>query len=291
MAEFKLEGVGVALVTPFKKDLTIDFDGLTAVIEHVIQGGCNYIVALGTTAETPTLSIEEKILLTDFIRSKVDGRVPLIIGIGGNNTERVVRVIKERDLKGYSAILSVTPFYNKPTQTGLFMHYKKIAENSPLPIILYNVPSRTGVNLTAETTLKLAEIPNITGIKEASGNLEQIREIIDNKPENFNVISGDDAFTCEIMKRGGSGVISVLANAFPKAILNLTRLCLENRIEEAACAQNKLKDIISHLFEEGNPAGVKCILSLQGLIENNLRLPLVPVSKNTENKIKRSMSL
>lgn len=289
MAKLQTTGLGVALVTPFNEDLSIDFDGLDRMINHVIKGGCDYIVALGTTAETPTLSSAEKVKLTSFISQCAGGRLPLVIGIGGNNTFEVVNLIKERDLTGYSAVLSVTPYYNKPTQKGLIKHYNMIADASPLPVILYNVPGRTGVNLTAKSTLELAKHPNIGGIKEASGDLRQIEEIINNKPEDFSVISGDDGCICPIMKMGGEGVISVLANAFPKQISEMVKRCVSKEFEPAELIQEELKELTKHIFSEGNPAGIKFALSELGLINNILRLPLVEISEETEKKIKMTM--
>ena len=286
MAELMLEGLGVALVTPFKKDLSIDFEALEKLIEHVISGGCDYLVALGTTGETPTLTFEEKVLVTRFIREKAAGRLPLILGIGGNSTAKVIEEIKRRDLEGYTAILSVTPYYNKPNQKGLYLHYKAISEASPLPLVLYNVPGRTGVNLSAQTTLKLAEDShNIVGVKEASGKLEQSEEIIKNVRKEFFLISGDDAAVAPLMQKGASGVISVLANAFPSRMKKLVNLCQEQRFKEAFELQHKLQSIIGHLFEDGNPAGVKSILSQMGMIQNILRLPLVAVSPGIEEKL------
>lgn len=287
MADLILNGAGVALVTPFNADLSVDFESLEKVIEHIVDGGCDYIVALGTTAETPTLSYKEKIEVTKFVKNKINGKIPLVIGIGGNNTNGVIQDIATRDLEGYSAILSVTPYYNKPTQEGLFQHFKAISESSPLPIILYNVPGRTGVNLTAETTLRLSELPNICGIKEASGNIVQCEEILKKGNEGFFVTSGDDALTCDLMKKGGVGVISVLANAFPKEVKSLVRLCQQNNYPEASKLQNLLNPFIGNLFEDGNPAGVKAVLSKIGLLKNVLRLPLVPVSKRLDEKLEK----
>lgn len=288
MSKIRLTGLGVALVTPFKNDLSIDYNSLEKLINHVIEGGCDYIVALGTTAETPTLTQEEKILVAEFIKEKNENRVPLVIGIGGNNTSAVCNGIRNAHLEGYSAILSVTPYYNRPTQRGLFEHYKAISENSPLPIILYNVPGRTGVNLTAKTTLELAELTsNIYGIKEASGNLAQCEEIINYAPKEFNLISGDDSATCDLMKRGASGVISVLANAFPKQMKEIIEQCRSNNFKEAYAKLDSLRSMIKAVFEEGNPSGIKAALSNFGLVENVLRLPLVTVSKESEEKIKK----
>lgn len=285
-------GLGVALVTPFKKDLSIDYDSLARIINHLIDGSADYIVALGTTAETPTLTSEEKQHLTTFIREITADRIPLIIGIGGNNTSAVIEEIRCRNLEGYSAILSVVPYYNKPTQEGLFYHFKAISEASPIPIVLYNVPGRTGANLTSATTLRLANNSNkIIGIKEASGKKDQIKEIIKESPEGFSVISGNDNDTAFLMKSGAKGVISVLGNALPKNVKYLINLCEEKKYEESEAYQNKLNPLIRHLFEDGNPAGVKFILSKMGLCENILRLPLTPVSKEVGEKIEKAVSL
>lgn len=287
MEHINLDGLGVALATPFNEDLSIDYEALLRLIEHVIKGGCDYIVVLGTTSETPTLSLDEKILLSEFIRVNVNGRVPLVIGIGGNNTRKVCESMRDRDLAGYSAILSVTPYYNKPNQRGLLEHYSVLAENSPLPLILYNVPGRTGVNLSAETTLKLArKFENIIAIKEASGKIEQCKEIIAGAPAGFSLISGDDGTTCDIMSIGGKGVISVLANAFPAPLKALLEVCNKADWTKARQTQDSLKEIISPLFEEGNPVGIKATLAELGLIKNVLRLPLVPASPGLCKKIK-----
>lgn len=285
-----LSGLGVALITPFKQDMSIDFKSLESMIEHVIKGGVDYIVALGTTAETPNLSSEEKDEVAQFIREKVAERVPLVIGIGGNNTMRVVRNLNNRKIEGYSAVLSVTPYYNKPTQEGLYQHFKVISQASPLPVILYNVPGRTGVNLSAKTTLKLAqECHNIKGIKEASGNMEQCREIIEGAPKGFDVISGNDGDTAEIIRLGGCGVISVMANALPEEMKKLLSLCEKRKFDEAHAFQSSLSGIINSLFEDGNPAGVKALLSKMGMVENILRLPLTPVGERVSQKIDKAM--
>ncbi|MCH5240405.1 MAG: 4-hydroxy-tetrahydrodipicolinate synthase [Muribaculaceae bacterium] len=285
---FKFTGLGVALVTPFKRDFSIDYDSLKKVINFVIEGGCDYIVALGTTAETPTLTREEKDEITSFIRKETGGRIPLVLGIGGNNTQRVIRNIEQRDLEGYSAILSVTPYYNKPTQEGLFQHFKAISESSPLPIILYNVPGRTGVNMTSNTTLRLAlSSPKFIGIKEASGKLDQSQEIIKGAPAGFSLISGNDSDTAAIMAMGGSGVISVLGNVLPSNMKKLVELCRNLKFDEATELQMRLNPLIKYLFEDGNPAGVKCLLSKSGLVENFLRLPLVGVSDTIKEKLEK----
>lgn len=284
------KGLGVALVTPFKEDLSIDYEALGNLISHVITGGVDYIVVLGTTAETPTLSLEEKNEVARFIRKKTDNQVPLVLGIGGNNTKGVINDILSRDLDGYSAILSVTPYYNKPTQEGLYLHFKEISQASPLPILLYNVPGRTGVNLSAATTLRLVETcPNICGIKEASGDINQAKEIIDKAPSKFNLVSGNDSDIYSIMQLGGKGVISVLANAFPAEVKKIVSLCNNRQFEEAKKLQEDLNPLIGHLFEDGNPGGVKALLTQLGLVKNILRLPLVPVGRTVyENLSKKS---
>lgn len=291
MSEFKLKGLGVALVTPFNPDKSIDYNGLRRMIEHVIAGKADYIVVTGTTGETPTLFRQERDEVRNFVKKTVDGRIPIVLGLGGNHTMGLVKRLKEIDMTGFSALLSVTPFYNKPSQEGLKQHYICIAENSPLPVILYNVPSRTGVNLSAETTLSLASASkNIIGIKEASGNMNQIEEIIKNKPSNFEVISGDDAFTFPLMTMGAVGVISVIGNAFPLEIGNMVRLCLDGKFNEALPIHWKFKELFNLLFVDGNPAGVKCALNALGLIENELRLPLVPTRLVTNEKIHKLMA-
>ena len=288
MADVNLNGIGVALVTPFKKDYSIDYEALDKLLDHLMKGYCDYFVILGTTAETPTLSLDEKLMVTRFVKEKIGGRIPLVLGIGGNNTMGIVKDIQTRDLDGYSAILSVAPYYNKPTQEGLYQHFKTICDNSPLPIVLYNVPSRTGVNISAKTTLRLADYsPKIAGIKEASGNLEQIEEIIKNSDDNFAVISGNDSDTFPLMRMGAKGVISVLGNAFPKEVKHLYNLCVNRKYEEAESFQRSLNPIIGSLFEDGNPAGVKALLSHMGILENVLRLPLIPVSAFVESKLKK----
>ena len=292
MADTKLEGLGVALVTPFKEDFSIDYSGLERLIEHVIEGGCDYIVALGTTAETPTLSREEKNALTQFIKEKVSGRLPLVIGIGGNNTYGVVEEIRSRDLTGYEAILSVVPYYNKPTQEGLYQHFRTISEASPIPMLLYNVPGRTGVNLTAKTTIKIyRDSKNILGIKEASGNISQSEEIINGTDNNFKLISGNDSDTFSLMELGARGVISVLANAYPKEVKKLVTLCQNKETSEAKNYQESLQTLIKNLFIDGNPAGVKALLSQMNIVKNILRLPLVPVSKEIEKELIKSTAI
>ncbi|MCM1490593.1 MAG: 4-hydroxy-tetrahydrodipicolinate synthase [Muribaculum sp.] len=288
MAHINILGMGVALITPFTSTKEIDYKALERVINHVLDNNADFLVVLGTTGETPTLSLEEKLSVMKFVRETVDGKVPLVVGIGGNNTAEVVRMVKETDLEGYSAILSVVPFYNKPSQEGIYCHFKAIAEASPLPVILYNVPGRTGVNMTADTTLRLArEVPNIIGIKEASGQIHQIERLTREKPDSFAVISGDDGMTYPLMTLGAEGVISVLGNAYPKEFSEMVHLCLEGNYIEAVDYHYRFREIISLLFSDGNPAGVKCVMHDMGLIENELRLPLVPVSDHTAQEILR----
>ncbi|MDE5868633.1 MAG: 4-hydroxy-tetrahydrodipicolinate synthase [Muribaculaceae bacterium] len=274
------------MITPFKKDKSIDFDSLEVLIERLIKAEADYIVVLGTTGETPALFPEEKHSICSFIREKVAGRIPLVLGLGGNNTLGVIKALKDTDLTGFSAILSVVPYYNKPSQEGIFQHYKAIAEASPLPVILYNVPGRTGINMTAETTLRIAgECKNVIGIKEASGNFSQIQEIIKNKRDNFTVISGDDSITYPLMTLGAEGVISVIGNAYPKEFGKMVRLCLTGKYSEALPIHLEFTELFNLLFVDGNPAGVKCTLNAMGLIENELRLPLVPTRISTNEEI------
>ena len=285
------KGTGVAIVTPFDKKGSIDFGSLEKIINHIIKNGVNYIVVLGTTGENVTLSKEEKKSVADFVVKTTKKRVPIMLGIGGNNTLDVIDTIKHADFKGIDAVLSVSPYYNKPTQKGIFEHYKMIAANCPLPIIIYNVPSRTSMNICAETTLKIAnEIPNVIGIKEASGSLGQCMKIIQNKPKNFLVISGDDALTLPLMAIGADGVISVVANAFPKEFSGMVNFALKNDFTKAAALHYKLLDIIELLFAEGSPSGVKAALEILGLTQNNVRLPLVTVGKEVYNQLKKKIN-
>jgi len=285
-----LIGSGVALITPFKEDNNIDFEALGKLIEHQIAGGINYLVSLGTTGETATLTKQEKSEILAFTAEIVDGRIPLVGGIGGNNTQEILDNIHHFDLSKYSALLSVSPYYNKPTQEGIFQHYKAISKSSPLPIILYNVPGRTGSNIEAKTTTRLAhECSNIIGIKEASGNFTQYSEILRDKPDEFLLISGDDALALPMIALGASGVISVLANALPAEVNDLTRLCLDGDFKNAGKVHARLIEIINLCFVEGNPAGVKAILQQKGIIEDWLRLPLTPVRDETRNKIAKEL--
>jgi 4-hydroxy-tetrahydrodipicolinate synthase len=282
----KFIGTGVAIVTPFRNDGSIDFKSLGKLLEHVIKGGVNYIVALGTTGESVTLSRDEKKAVVSFVTDTVCGRVPVVVGIGGNNTQEILDSINHNDLSNVDAILSVAPYYNKPSQEGFFLHFKAIAEICPLPVILYNVPGRTGSNMTADTTVRLAkEFRNIVAIKEASGNLGQVMGIVKNKPRNFLVISGDDALTLPIISLGGSGTISVIANACPKTFSDMVNHALKGSFDKAAVLNYKLYDLMNALFEEGNPSGVKAALEILKVSPNNLRLPLVRVTDGLHKKI------
>jgi 4-hydroxy-tetrahydrodipicolinate synthase len=286
----RFKGTGVAIVTPFKNDLSIDFASLGKVINHVIDGGIGYIVSLGTTGETVTLSKDEKSAVVSYTLEVVDKRVPVVLGIGGNNTQELIGCIRDFDLTNIDAILSVSPYYNKPNQRGLYLHYKALAASSPVPVILYNVPSRTGSNLTAETCLQLAkDCENIIGIKEASGDMIQIMKILRDKPEDFLVISGDDATAMAVIAAGGVGVISVIANAFPAAWSEMINHALKTNMKSAREIQYKYLELIELLFADGSPAGVKAMLSIMGLCHNNLRLPLVPVNKSILARIQKAI--
>ncbi|MDE7160357.1 MAG: 4-hydroxy-tetrahydrodipicolinate synthase [Muribaculaceae bacterium] len=280
--------MGVAMITPFREDYSIDFDALGGVIDHIVGGEADFIVVLGTTAETPTLSDEEQRRVKEFAVERVRGRVPLVLGLGGNNTAALQRRLSQENLSGYSAILSVVPYYSKPTQEGIYRHYMAVAEASPLPVVMYNVPGRTGANMLASTVLRLArEQPKIIGIKEASGRPDQIREILEGRPEGFEVISGDDALTYPVMGIGASGVISVLGNAFPREFTRMVRLCRDGRREEARAIHDKFNEFYKLLFAEGNPGGIKSAMEALGLSKNVLRLPLVPVSSPTGLRIRQ----
>ena len=285
-----IKGTGVAIVTPFKNDSSIDFAALGRVINHVITGGVNYIVAMGTTGESVTLAKEEKKAIISYVVEAVDNRVPLVVGIGGNNTQEVISYIRHANLTRVDGILSVAPYYNKPSQKGLFLHFKEIANCSPIPVIIYNVPSRTACNLSAETCLELAHgCENIVAVKEASGDISQIMRIIKGKPENFSVISGDDMLTIPIIAAGGTGVISVLANAFPMQCNDLVTQSLKNNFKSAREIQFQFLEMIELLFIEGNPSGVKAMLNILNICHNNLRLPLVPVSRAVHTRIQKAI--
>jgi 4-hydroxy-tetrahydrodipicolinate synthase len=286
----RFRGTGVAIVTPFKSDLSIDFSAFGRIVNHVVDGGVNYIVVMGTTGESVTLTRDEKKAIINYILEAIDGRIPLVVGIGGNNTQEVVSQLRNFELEKVDAILSVAPYYNKPNQRGLFQHFKTIAAYSPAPVIIYNVPGRTGCNISAETCLQLAhECENIGGVKEASGNMEQIMRIIKGKPESFNVISGDDLTTLPIIAAGGSGVISVLANAFPAQWSEMVSHCLKSNFKAAREIQFRFMELIELLFIEGSPAGIKAVLNILNLSQNTLRLPLVPVSRTIFSKIQKTV--
>ena len=281
------KGVGVALVTPFMENGAIDFAAVAKIVDNLIEGGVDYILVLGTTGETPTLTSDERKALIRFVRERVSGRVHLMVGVGGNCTRDVVAALRSWDLSGYDAILSVNPYYNKPNQEGLYQHFKAIAEASPLPVMLYNIPGRTGVNMAPETIARLAkDFSNIIGVKEASGNLEQMERVKALTPNDFLLISGDDGLTVEVIKRGGVGVISVLANAYPAETVEFVQLALKGELDAAAEKLSRLDNIVSALFEEGNPVGVKTALYLKGVCSNTMRLPLVSGSEALEAKMK-----
>ena len=272
------KGTGIAIITPFKKDKSIDFESLEKIIEYNIKGGTDFIVVHGTTAEAATQIPEEKQAVREFVVEKVNGRLPLVVGMGGNDTADVVVSLKTTDLTGFDAILSVAPYYNKPTQGGMVAHFEALAENSPLPIIIYNVPGRTGANITAETCLKLAAYENIIAVKEASGDLEQIMEIIRRKPDGFSVLSGDDLLTFPMIALGADGVISVAAQAAPELFSGMVNDALASKNKEAAEKHYKMMPYMQYLFADGNPAGIKAALAARGLCDNILRLPLIPAN-------------
>lgn len=287
MSGINLSGMGVALITPFRHDKSIDFDALARLIDYQIESGVDYLVVLGTTSEAPTLEQNERTRIKQFVATHTAGRVPLVLGCGGNCTAAVIRELQSTDLSPFSAILSVVPYYNKPSQQGIYCHYAEIAKASPLPVILYNVPGRTGVNMTAETTLRLAaDFPNIVGIKEASGNMAQMDEIIKHKAPDFMVISGDDGVTFPLITLGAVGVISVIGNAFPREFSRMVRLALAGDYAAARTIHHRFGDLFGLLFVDGNPAGVKSLLHAMGFIENELRLPLVPTRIDTNEKIR-----
>jgi 4-hydroxy-tetrahydrodipicolinate synthase len=285
----KLRGTGVAIITPFNKDKSVDFISLTKLLEHLIKGNVEYIVVLGTTGETVTLNKAERQAVVAHVIKTVKKRVPIVLGLGGNNTLDLVEYCKEKsNFTGIDAVLSVSPYYNKPNQKGIYEHYKTVAENCPVPVILYNVPGRTGSNISADTTIDLAKnVKNIIAIKEASGNLEQCMKIIKNKPKDFLVISGDDMLTLPLVACGADGVISVVANAYPKDFSEMVRKALAGKIGEAQKLHYKLTDIIEKLFADGNPGGIKCVLNQLGISKDFLRLPLVNVNKETETAIQK----
>lgn len=283
-------GMGVALITPFKSDSSVDYEALGAIVNAQIENGADFLCVLGTTAETPCLSNSEKQEIKDFVVNINAGRVPILLGCGGNNTLEVAHYLKTADLKGVDGVLLVCPFYNKPTQEGLFQHFKMLSEASPLPIVLYNIPGRTGINLAASTTLRIANAcENIVAIKEASGNLPQMDDIIRQAPEGFEVLSGDDAITLEILSTGGAGVISVVGNTFTKEFSTMVHAIANGNRQEATTIHRRFGNLYKLLSVDGNPAGIKSLMALQGKIKNTMRLPLVPVREETREEMKKEL--
>lgn len=288
MKRHPLSGVGAAMITPFTPDGRIDYEALARMIDYVIEGGVDYIVALGTTAETPTLYMPERAVIALFIANHIARRVPLVMGVGGNSTSEVLDQLREFDLRGADAILSVTPYYNKPSQEGLYQHFRTVSEHSPLPVILYNIPGRSGVNMTAETTLRIArDLKNVIGIKEASGDIGQMQHILDRRPDGFLVLSGDDGMAIELIRRGGDGVISVAADAFPRRFTACIEAARRGDFARAEELYEPLDEAVRALFAEGNPTGVKCALATMGLIGGTMRLPLVSGTPVLENRFRR----
>ena len=290
MEQINLRGMGVALVTPFKEDESVDYAALMRLLDYQLQSGTDYLVVLGTTAETATLSAEEQSEIVKLVVNRVKGQIPIVLGVGGNNTKSVVDKLKKDDYTGVDAILSVVPYYNKPSQEGIYQHYKAISAASKLPLVLYNVPGRTSVNMSAETTLRIArECKNVIAVKEASGNIAQITDIIKNKPHGFEVISGDDGIAFPLISLGAVGVISVLGNAFPKEFGRMVRLALSGDFAGALPVHHSFAELFELLFVDGSPAGVKSVLNAMGYAENKLRLPLVPARISTCERIKNAL--
>ncbi len=289
MVHNKIQGVGVALITPFM-EYEVDYVALGRMVDYVIEGGVDYIVALGSTAETATMSLEERDKVLRFIVDKTAGRVPIVAGMGGNDTHALVEQLRTFNLSDTVAILSVVPYYNKPSQEGIYRHFMAVAEASPVPVIIYNVPGRTGINMTAETTLRLAHATEkIVAVKEACGNVEQMQKILDGRPEQFLVLSGDDALTVELVKRGGNGVISVAANTFPEKFCRCVHDAMEGEIEEAEAEMRELEEPINLLFKEGNPVGAKSMTATMGLTRAEVRLPLVEATEGLVEEIKNAI--
>ena len=289
MIQNMIKGVGVALITPFK-NYEVDYEALGRMVDYVINGGVDYIVALGSTAETATMSLEERDKVLRFIIKHTAGRVPIVAGMGGNDTRALVEQLRTFDLSGTVAILSVVPYYNKPSQEGIYRHFMAVAEASPVPVIIYNVPGRTGLNMTAATTLRLAHATDkIVAIKEACGNIEQMQQIINGRPEGFLVLSGDDGLTVELVKRGGDGVISVAANTFPEKFCRCIHNAMQGRIAEAEAEMKQMEEPISLLFKEGNPVGAKSMASIMGLTSSEVRLPLVEATESLAEEIKTAI--
>ncbi|MFN0081095.1 MAG: 4-hydroxy-tetrahydrodipicolinate synthase [Ferruginibacter sp.] len=285
-----LAGTGVAIVTPFSQDLSVDYNALEKLIDYTVANGVNYIVTLGTTGETPVLSTEEKMEIILFTEKSIAGRVPMVIGVGGNDTASVIKDLQTYPLDGAVAILSASPYYSKPSQEGIYQHYKAIASASPKPVILYNVPGRTGRNMTTATTLRLAQLDNVAGVKEAGNDIKQVIEILKGRPEHFLVASGDDDLVLPETACGIDGVISVAANAFPKVFTSMVNHALQNEFAEAVKINNQLLEVYKLLFAENNPSGVKAFLFEMGLIQNELRLPGVPLSIDLHNDIKKYLA-
>lgn len=289
MVQNMIKGVGVALITPFK-DYEVDYEALGRMVDYVINGGVDYIVALGSTAETATMSLEERDKVLRFIVKHTAGRVPIVAGMGSNDTHALVEQLRTFDLSDTVAILSVVPYYNKPSQEGVYRHFMAVAEASPVPVIIYNVPGRTGLNMTAQTTLRLARATDkIVAIKEACGNIEQMQQILDGRPDNFLVLSGDDGLTVELIKRGGNGVISVAANVFPEKFCRCVHNAMEGHVENAESEMRDMEEPINLLFKEGNPVGAKAMASLMGLTRSEVRLPLVEATESLSAEIKTAI--
>ena len=291
MIRTRLRGMGVALITPFKSDESVDYEALMRLVDYQVQNNTDFLCVLGTTAETPTLTEDERQKIKQMVIERVGGRIPILLGVGGNNTKAVVEALQKDDLTGVDAILSVVPYYNKPSQEGLYQHYKAIAEATELPLVLYNVPGRTGVNMTAETTLRVArDFHNVIAVKEASGNITQMDDIIKNKPDTFDVISGDDGITFPLITLGAVGVISVIGNAFPREFSRMVRLALQGDYANALAIHHKFAELFKLLFVDGNPAGVKAMLNAMGMVENKLRLPLVPTRITTFEAMRKILN-
>ena len=292
MIRTKLKGMGVALITPFKSDESVDYDALMRLVDYQVQNNTDFLCVLGTTAETPTLTEDEKQKIKRRVIERVGGRIPILLGVGGNNTRSIVETLKNDDFTGVDAVLSVVPYYNKPSQEGIYQHYKAIAEARPdMPIVLYNVPGSTGVNMTSETTLRVArDFKNVIAVKEASGNITQMDDIIKNKPDSFDVISGDDGITFPLITLGAVGVISVIGNAFPREFSRMVRLALQGDYANALAIHHKFAELFKLLFVDGNPAGVKAMLNAMGMVENKLRLPLVPTRITTFEAMRKILN-
>lgn len=291
MIHTKLRGMGVALITPFRQDESVDYNALLRMVDYLLQNNTDFLCVLGTSAETPTLTEDEKHRIKDMVVERVNGRIPIVLGVGGNNTRAICDTLRNDNYDGVDAILSVVPYYNKPSQEGIYQHYRAISESTDLPIVLYNVPGRTGTNMTAETTLRIArDMKNVIAVKEASGNITQMDDIIKNRPEGFNVISGDDGITFPLITLGAVGVISVIGNAFPREFSRMVRLALNGDYANALAIHHKFGELFKLLFVDGNPAGVKAMLNLMGMIENKLRLPLVPTRITTFEAMRKILN-